>query len=83
MVSTSDKFNGSLSQKMTKSRICYLLSVLSPEASEGCKRGNISGGNEPLRANYGNFNLNHMMLIQGKAYGRWVKDRYGEHERGE
>jgi hypothetical protein len=33
--------------------------------------GNISGGNQPLRAKYGNFNLNHMMLIQGKTYGRW------------
>jgi hypothetical protein len=34
-------------------------------------KGNISGGNQPLRANYGNFNLNHKMLNQGKTYGRW------------
>jgi hypothetical protein len=33
--------------------------------------GNISGGNQPLRANYENFNLTHMMLIQGRTYGRW------------
>jgi hypothetical protein len=29
--------------------------------------GNISGGNQPLRANYGNFNLSHTMLIQRGA----------------
>jgi hypothetical protein len=28
------------------------------------KKGNISGGNQPLRENYENFNLSHMMLIQ-------------------
>jgi hypothetical protein len=33
--------------------------------------GNISSGNQPLRANYGNFNLSHTILIQGRAYGRW------------
>jgi hypothetical protein len=33
--------------------------------------GNISGGNQPIRANYGNFNRSHMMLIQGKTYRRW------------
>jgi hypothetical protein len=31
----------------------------------------VSGGNQPLRANNENFNLIHMMLIQGKTYGRW------------
>jgi hypothetical protein len=34
-------------------------------------KGNISGRNQPLRANYGNFNLSHRMLIQGKTYRRW------------
>jgi hypothetical protein len=29
--------------------------------------GNISGANQPLRENYGNFNLSHMMLIQRSA----------------
>jgi hypothetical protein len=29
--------------------------------------GNISGGNQPLHENYGNFNLSHMMLIQRSA----------------
>jgi hypothetical protein len=32
---------------------------------------NILGGNQPLRVNYGNFNLSHTMLIQKKTYGRW------------
>ena len=27
--------------------------------------GNISGANQPLRANYGNFNLDHQINIQG------------------
>jgi hypothetical protein len=31
----------------------------------------VPGGNQHLRANYGNFNLNHMILIQGKTYERW------------
>jgi hypothetical protein len=31
---------------------------------EVIKIGNISGGNQSLRENYGNFNLSHMMLIQ-------------------
>jgi hypothetical protein len=31
------------------------------------EKGNISGGNQPLRKNYGNFNLSHMMLIQRSA----------------
>jgi hypothetical protein len=34
---------------------------------EVIKNGNISGGNQPLRENYGNFNLSHMMLIQRSA----------------
>jgi hypothetical protein len=38
---------------------------------EGLSEGNILGGNQPLRANYENFNPSHMMLIQGKTYGRW------------
>jgi hypothetical protein len=33
--------------------------------------GNVSGGNQPLRANYGNFNMSHTMLIQRRAHGRW------------
>jgi hypothetical protein len=33
--------------------------------------GNISSGDPPLHANYGNFNLGHTILIQGRAYGRW------------
>jgi hypothetical protein len=33
--------------------------------------GNISSGNRPLHANYGNFNLSHTILIQGRAHGRW------------
>jgi hypothetical protein len=33
--------------------------------------GNISGGNQPLHANYGNFNRSHTMLIQGKTHERW------------
>jgi hypothetical protein len=33
--------------------------------------GNISSGNQPLRANYGNFNLNHTILIQGRTHERW------------
>jgi hypothetical protein len=33
--------------------------------------GNISGGNQPLRANYENFNLNHTILIQGRTHERW------------
>jgi hypothetical protein len=31
----------------------------------------ILGGNQPLHANYGNFNLNHTMLIQRGAQRRW------------
>jgi hypothetical protein len=33
--------------------------------------GNVSGGNEPLHANYGNFNMSHTMLIQMRVHGRW------------
>jgi hypothetical protein len=33
--------------------------------------GNISGGNQPLHANYENFNLSHTMLIQRGAQRRW------------
>jgi hypothetical protein len=33
--------------------------------------GNISGGNQRLRVNYGNFNRGHPMLIQGKTHERW------------
>jgi hypothetical protein len=33
--------------------------------------GNISGGNQPLCTNYGNFDWSHTMLIQGKTYRRW------------
>jgi hypothetical protein len=33
--------------------------------------GNISGGNQPLHANYENFNLSHTMLIQQRSHGRW------------
>jgi hypothetical protein len=33
--------------------------------------GNISSGNRPLHANYGNFNLSHSILIQGRAHERW------------
>jgi hypothetical protein len=31
----------------------------------------MSSGNQPLRANYGNFNLNHTILIQGRTHERW------------
>jgi hypothetical protein len=31
------------------------------------EQGNISGANQPLRENYENFNLSHMMLIQRSA----------------
>jgi hypothetical protein len=33
--------------------------------------GNISGANQPLYANYGNFNPSHTMLIQRGAQKRW------------
>jgi hypothetical protein len=33
--------------------------------------GNISGGNQPLHANYRNFNLNHTVLIKRGAQRRW------------
>jgi hypothetical protein len=33
--------------------------------------GNVSGGNQPLRANYRNFNRSHTMLIQRRAHRRW------------
>jgi hypothetical protein len=33
--------------------------------------GNISSGNQHLHANYGNFNLSHSILIQGRAHRRW------------
>jgi hypothetical protein len=33
--------------------------------------GNVSSENQPLHANYENFNLSHMMLIQRRAHGRW------------
>jgi hypothetical protein len=33
--------------------------------------GNISSGNQSLSANYGNFNLNHTILIQGRTHERW------------
>jgi hypothetical protein len=33
--------------------------------------GNVSSGNQPLCANYGNFNLSHTMLIQRRDHGRW------------
>jgi hypothetical protein len=32
---------------------------------------NIYGRNQSLRANYGNFNLNHTILIQGRTHERW------------
>jgi hypothetical protein len=32
------------------------------------KTGNISSGNQSLCANYGNFNLNHTILIQGRTH---------------
>jgi hypothetical protein len=34
-------------------------------------QGNISSGNQPLRVNYENFNINHTILIQGKTHERW------------
>jgi hypothetical protein len=34
------------------------------------QKGKISGGNQPLYANYGNFNLSHTMLIQRGAQRR-------------
>jgi hypothetical protein len=34
-------------------------------------KGNISGGNQHLHVNYGNFNLSHAMLIQRGAQRRW------------
>ena len=37
--------------------------------------GNISGANQPLRANYGNFNLSHQINIQGEGrreVERWI-----------
>jgi hypothetical protein len=52
--------NNSDQHKWTKQFIWYIFQL-----------GNISGANQPLRANYGNFNLNHMMLNQRKTYGRW------------
>jgi hypothetical protein len=33
--------------------------------------GNISSGNQPHRANYENFNLNHTILIHGRTHERW------------
>jgi hypothetical protein len=57
--------------KQTLSRsmsIFWLCSILIAWSILG---GNISGGNQPLRANYGNFNLSHMMLIQRRSHGRW------------
>jgi hypothetical protein len=33
--------------------------------------GNVSSGNQSHRANYVNFNLNHTMLSQRRAHGRW------------
>jgi hypothetical protein len=33
--------------------------------------GNVSGGNQPLRANYENFNLSHTMLIRRDTQRRW------------
>jgi hypothetical protein len=33
----------------------------------------IGSGNQPLRANYGNFNLNHTILIQGRTHERWER----------
>jgi hypothetical protein len=39
-------------------------------------RGNVSGGNEPLRANYENFNLSHMMFIQRALRGCGSSDFY-------
>jgi hypothetical protein len=34
-------------------------------------KGNISSGNQPLHVNYGNINLNHTILIQGRTHERW------------
>jgi hypothetical protein len=34
-------------------------------------QANISSGNQPLCANYGNFNINHTILIQGRTHERW------------
>ena len=34
------------------------------------KEGNVSGANQPLRANYGNFNLVHQINIQGEGAQR-------------
>jgi hypothetical protein len=39
------------------------------ERSVGLKKSNVSGGNQPLRANYENFNLSHTMLIKGGLMG--------------
>jgi hypothetical protein len=33
--------------------------------------GNISSGNQPIRANYRNFNPNHTILIQRRTHERW------------
>jgi hypothetical protein len=40
-------------------------------AIEVPKHGNISSGNQHLRANYENFNPNHTILIQGRTHERW------------
>jgi len=34
-------------------------------------KGNISGANQPLRANRANFNLGHQINIQGDEQGKW------------
>jgi hypothetical protein len=35
--------------------------------------GNILGANQPLRANYENFNLDHQINIQGRWEGGFAK----------
>jgi hypothetical protein len=37
----------------------------------------ISSGNQHFHANYGNFNLNHTILIQGRTHERW-EERFAQ-----
>jgi hypothetical protein len=46
-------------------------SVRNQNISSKVDIGNVSSGNQPIHANYGNFNLSHTILVQRMAHGRW------------
>jgi hypothetical protein len=61
-----------LKSRLALLRACTSCPVLNAKLDQSCSliKGNISGGNQSLHANYGNFNLSHTILIQ-RGDQRW------------